>query len=412
MKKTINILLQNFPYRSANKGCEALCFSIFYIIDQIATELNVNYKIFFINRNFKKNFKDFIFINNKKINIDYLNVPRYLGLRSVIKTLWNFRYYYKDLKKLNSIDFGLDIGEGDSFSDIYGSYRFHYINLAHKITSFFKIPFYILPQTIGPFNNHLLKQLAIKSMNKAEEVMTRDKQSSDYVYTLTNKYPLQFIDIAFALPYNKITFDPNLIHVGLNISGLLWNGGYTKDNQFNLSLNYQQVVLKLIDRFLENKNVRIHLISHVFNLDKNLLENDFSVLNDIYKKYNNPQIILAPLFFDPIEAKSYIAGMDFFLGARMHATIAAFSSGVPVVPMAYSRKFNGLFKDTLKYDPLVDMKVDKTEEAIEKIMFFYNNRNELKKIINKNNLEIVKPNIDKFKNKISLIISQFDKNEN
>ena len=37
----------------------------------------------------------------------------------------------------------------------------------------------------------------------------------------------------------------------------------------------------------------------------------------------------------------------------MHACIAAFSSGVPVVPMAYSRKFAGLF-GTLGYMRTVD----------------------------------------------------------
>ena len=62
-----------------------------------------------------------------------------------------------------------------------------------------------------------------------------------------------------------------------------------------------------------------------------------------------PRAIVAPAFRTPVEAKSYIAGMDFFAGARMHACIAAVSSGVPVYPLAYSRKFNGLFVETLGY---------------------------------------------------------------
>lgn len=56
-----------------------------------------------------------------------------------------------------------------------------------------------------------------------------------------------------------------------------------------------------------------------------------------------PGSVLAPAFASPSEAKSYIAGMDFFMGARMHACITALLSGVPVVPMAYSLKFEGLF---------------------------------------------------------------------
>lgn len=73
--------------------------------------------------------------------------------------------------------------------------------------------------------------------------------------------------------------------------------------------------------------------------------------------------------------------MDFFVGARMHATIGAFSSGVPVVPMAYSRKFNGLFKDTLQYDAMVDMKVQDTNEIVAVIKEEFKKRTELKETI-------------------------------
>ena len=76
-----------------------------------------------------------------------------------------------------------------------------------------------------------------------------------------------------------------------------------------------------------------------------------------------PGTVLAPAFQSPSEAKSYIAALDFFMGARMHACIAAFSSGVPVMPMAYSRKFEGLF-GTIGYDRTVDC-TSETAEAIE-----------------------------------------------
>ena len=75
--------------------------------------------------------------------------------------------------------------------------------------------------------------------------------------------------------------------------------------------------------------------------------------------------MVAPRFRTPSEAKTYIAGLDFFMGARMHACIAAFSSGVPVVPMAYSRKFAGLF-GTLGYDHTVDCTTEPNEAILAK----------------------------------------------
>ena len=76
--------------------------------------------------------------------------------------------------------------------------------------------------------------------------------------------------------------------------------------------------------------------------------------------------------------------MDFVTGARMHACIAAFSSGVPVVPMAYSRKFNGLFS-SLNYTFYVDGRADTTDIAYHKIIDGYERRDELKLKISSGN---------------------------
>ena len=87
-------------------------------------------------------------------------------------------------------------------------------------------------------------------------------------------------------------------------------------------------------------------------------------------------------FESAIEAKSYIASMDLFSGARMHATIAATSSGVPVIPVAYSRKFNGLY-DTLKYKYYIDAKADITlEEALAMFDEYANDLENLKISLN------------------------------
>ena len=72
----------------------------------------------------------------------------------------------------------------------------------------------------------------------------------------------------------------------------------------------------------------------------------------INKRY--PDTNLIPAFNNPIDAKSFISGMDIFIGARMHGTIAAYSSGVPCIATAYSPKFINLFK-VFDYDYVVDL---------------------------------------------------------
>ena len=89
-----------------------------------------------------------------------------------------------------------------------------------------------------------------------------------------------------------------------------------------------------------------------------------------------PGTVLAPAFTSPSEAKTYIAGMDFFMGARMHACIAAFSAGVPVIPMAYSRKFAGLF-GSIGYGRTVDCTTESGAAILDKIMVGYAGRVDL-----------------------------------
>ena len=60
----------------------------------------------------------------------------------------------------------------------------------------------------------------------------------------------------------------------------------------------------------------------------------------------------------------------------MHATIAAYSSGVPVVPISYSRKFEGLFGG-LGYGWMVPVRGLTTEAAIAYVLDAFERRAEL-----------------------------------
>ena len=67
--------------------------------------------------------------------------------------------------------------------------------------------------------------------------------------------------------------------------------------------------------------------------------------------------------------------------ASLKSLGAAFSAGVPVVPMAYSRKFNGLFIDTLSYSHLIDLKEDDEKAILTKVEEGFSNRDSLQQEI-------------------------------
>jgi len=82
--------------------------------------------------------------------------------------------------------------------------------------------------------------------------------------------------------------------------------------------------------------------------------------------------ISAPL--DERETKWVIGRMDFFVGARMHACIAALSQGVPAVGLAYSDKFLGVFESAGVGSVVIDLRKMEQSEVIDKTLSAFERR--------------------------------------
>lgn len=285
------------------------------------------------------------------------------------------------LADLTRCDLVLDIGEGDSFADIYSKRRFR-MQIATKLAVILKRkPLILSPQTIGPFDHWLARRIAVLVMRQCTKVFARDGLSFSYlkVLGLLDDKVAESIDVAFRLPYciPDVREQGSKVRIGINVSGLLFSGGYSGQNQFGLSLDYHGLVRDLLTEWCKNSNNEVWLIPHVLS-DQMPRDDDRKAIAELLAEF--PQAFSAPDFGSPSEAKSFIATMDFMTGARMHACIAAFSAGVPVVPIAYSRKFNGLF-ESLGYSWFVDGKCSSNEDAKALIFDGLGKRRELAALI-------------------------------
>jgi colanic acid/amylovoran biosynthesis protein len=276
-----------------------------------------------------------------------------------------------------------DIGGGDSFTDLYGLKRFGFQSALKLFALAARRPLILSPQTIGPFRRGPTRRLAAAILERCRAVVVRDRLSLDFVREIAPACAvIEATDVAFRLPYVPQALPKTApLAVGINVSGLLFNGGYTRDNMFQLSVDYPRLVRSLIGRFQALGDAEVHLISHVISASF-AVEDDYRVAAALAAEF--PGTTLAPRFTDPIAAKSYISGLDFFCGARMHACIAAFSAGVPVVPVAYSRKFTGLFQ-SLGYGAIADGRAQTTEEAIATVMAGFADRDRLRQQIGEGN---------------------------
>jgi polysaccharide pyruvyl transferase WcaK-like protein len=346
---------------SDNLGVGALTVSQIAIVEAIAAEIGRPVR--------------FVILGWKEASEPYVTGPNIragqLRTRDLVSPN-GFRAAVRDC------DLVLDIGAGDSFSDIYGVKRFLKYIAAKMTVHAAGRPLIVSPQTIGPFKRPWVRRLALASLHRSAAVFARDALSIDFLRSTGFKDPVHLAsDVALRLPYTppapRAADGP--VRVGINVSGLLMNGGYTGANMFGLTVDYPGLMRRIIARFAAESGCEVHLVPHVIS-ERMPVEDDWRASEALAQEIPG-RIVLAPKFATPSEAKSYIAGMDFFMGARMHACIAAFSSGVPVIPMAYSRKFAGLF-DALGYGYTVDCTKEDAQVIEDKIFAHFGNRAVLK----------------------------------
>jgi colanic acid/amylovoran biosynthesis protein len=166
--------------------------------------------------------------------------------------------------------------------------------------------------------------------------------------------------------------------IGLNFSPLV-----KKKNERS-----QAAVRELIQHILNTTDMTIALTPHVI-ADGN---NDFEILEQYYKEFKQTgRVILLSDHLNAIQYKGYIARMRFFIGARTHATIAAYSSYVPTMVLGYSVKSKGISRDIFGEEKLV-LGIEEISDSNKLITNFNHMRLEEEEI-----REILKKSIPKIK---------------
>jgi colanic acid/amylovoran biosynthesis protein len=359
--KSLKLCLAWHNLGSANFGVGALAIAHIELILQAARQANVQIEIATLGTPLNE-LSSSLAATEQHFGLSIEHHP--YSLKPLVKDALALRFSKLDV--FRSFDLIFDIGEGDSFSDIYGAKRFLIVSSTKFLALLHRKKIVLSPQTFGPFKKRYAFLIAQYLMRRCSMVFARDKHSGDIAEAMGAQVNLT-ADVAFSLPYSPRTSIAR--SVGINVSALLWNGGYSGKNQFGLKFDYKKFILAAVQKFV-SKGCQVHLIAHVVSADMPV-EDDFSICLEVKNTFKNEQaVVLAPRFSSPIEAKSYISGMEFFTGSRMHATIAAVSAGVATVPIAYSRKFSGVF-ESLNYGYTLNAYSNSEEELLERLFKYY-----------------------------------------
>lgn len=157
-----------------------------------------------------------------------------------------------------------------------------------------------------------------------------------------DKNTVLYPDPAFTLDVDSATnrkIDVNPGALGFNFSSMAADYSGNKEKS-------KEIIIEFLRYVLNKSEKEIVMIPHVAW--------DQDILSEITQALDSERVTLIPNNLTAAQYKSIISRCDMFIGARTHATIAAYSTCVPTLVIGYSVKSKGIAKDIFgTYENLV-----------------------------------------------------------
>ena len=217
-----------------------------------------------------------------------------------------------------------------------------------------------------------LSERKLESLRDFDAIFTREPITYELLKANgANDNIYLFSDPAFCMervevePIDGFTRENTL---GFNISPLVASGDPRK----------KEIAEDFLRFVFENTTMKVLLVPHV--VEEN--NNDYDFMKPIFEKFEHTgRIAILPPDLEARQYKGYIAGTRFFVGARTHSTIAAYSGGVPTIALGYSVKARGIAKDIFGEEKYVlDIKaMTDYEELRDEFLKLLENENEIRR---------------------------------
>ncbi|KKN98776.1 hypothetical protein LCGC14_0144560 [marine sediment metagenome] len=300
-----------------------------------------------------------------------------IPLKAIKTAGWPFSFPAALRAQIEGVDAVISVG-GDNYSLDYRlpSLLMGIDQLAMKMDK----PVIIWGASVGPFDSDPKFLPAIRR-HLAQMTLIAVRESISFEY-LTGKMGLTNVvlmaDPAFTL--EKQAFDvadywpmaQNGDVIGFNISPLIER--YRSDKQ-NLRAEAETFI-----RMAVSKGYGVLLVPHVMPLRGDDVNDDATYMNGMLASLNDlgSSVTALPRESNASQLKHAISKVRYFIGARTHATIAALSSAVPTVSIAYSVKAIGINKDLLGDMPVVLPTPELSADALmAKLSYLIENKNEI-----------------------------------
>ena len=314
---------------SGNHGCEAIVRSTIQMLKQVNQE-----GIFLISSNPDEDRKYGIdelcnIVVDKtaysKCSIDFIKAYLSLKLKNDYMPMDKLAYQ-QTIKLINKGDIALSIG-GDNYcyADVDKYIMLHDMVLERGAKTV------LWGCSVEP---DLLSNPKIREDIKRYSLITARETISYNALKEVNSNTILVSDPAFNLKTETCDNTISDNTVGINISPMII------ENEKNSGIARKNYEI-LIENILHKTELNIALIPHVV-WNQN---DDRMPLNQLYDRYKNSGRIKIIEDQNCEKIKGRIAQCRFFVGARTHSTIAAYSNSIPTLVVGYSVKARGIARD-------------------------------------------------------------------
>lgn len=272
---------------------------------------------------------------------------------------------YRDLYHLNGYDYAFSIG-GDNYC---------YRNVPEEMAFLNKLLQKKGMKTVlwgCSLEPELVTPNILEDLNSYHRIVARETLTRDFLVSHGAANVILAPDPAFALPRIDLPLPDGFQEkntVGINLSPLIMN--YEKKPGLTME-NYK----RLVQHILSTTDMSIALIPHVVWSDND----DRAAMVPLYEQYKDTGRVLMIEDCNCCELKGYFARCRFLITARTHASIAAYSQGVPTLVMGYSTKARGIALDLFGQEDCYVLPVQQLESAeqlIEAFTFLMKNEEQI-----------------------------------
>jgi len=355
-----------------NKGAQAMTFTVIDQIKKIKPHSNI---FLFSGRDFSRKDEEkaiyaFTIIPwNIEIKISLLDYLRNIFIKNNKNSLNHFLE-----RIIKETEYFIDVS-GYALGSEWGWFKSvdYLINIA--VAKKYSIPYYIFPQSIGPFKYNLLQYLLIYILIKIylkypKKIFCREEEGLSSLW----KFKINNVEKAHDIVLQSQEYDLTNIYVKYpclkniiiesNSVGIIPN---TKIIERIERETFYGVYISMINKLI-NDGKKIYLIRHSFE--------DLNICHKIKSYYHDNGIVkYIKDDLNAIELEVIIKQFDFIITSRYHSIIHAYKNGVPALVIGWAIKYPELLdtfgQSEYYFDVRESIDKDKINLKLNKLLMSY-----------------------------------------